>query len=249
MNIARQLAVIGGTGTEQWPDAELLNQYHPETPFGHPSAPVQAVSLAAREVLFLSRHGAGHDIAPHLINYRANIMALKSLGATHIVALNAVGIIGDEAPAGGLLLPDQLIDYTSGRQHTFFDGTDEPLQHVAFDEPYDADLRDALLAAAATAQVPLSNGGVYGVTQGPRLETIAEVNRLARDGVTVIGMTGMPEAVLARELGMAYASVALIVNKAAGRGSGDIHAELHANMAAARAASEALVTILCRQSP
>lgn len=246
MNIARQLAVIGGTGTEHSEGAELLQQYNPETPFGYPSAPVNAVSIGGLEVLFLSRHGQGHDIAPHLINYRANIMALKSLGATHIVALNAVGIIGNEAPPGGLLLPDQLIDYTSGRESTFFDGTDEPLQHAAFDVPYDADLRAELIAAAKAAGVPLFDGGVYGVTQGPRLETVAEVDRLARDGVSVIGMTGMPEAVLAAELGMAYASVALIVNMAAGRGSGDIHAQLHANMAAARAASEALITVLCR---
>ncbi|MEL6868743.1 MAG: S-methyl-5'-thioinosine phosphorylase [Pseudomonadota bacterium] len=246
MAVPTQLAIVGGTGMEQWPDAQQTAQYAPDTPYGKASAPVQAVTIAGNEVLLLSRHGAGHDVAPHLINYRANIMALKALGATHIVALNAVGIIGTEAPPGGLLLPDQLIDYTWGRASTFFDGTDEPLQHTAFNTPYDAQLRSSLLDAAARGRIALYDGGTYAATQGPRLETNAEVDRLERDGASVIGMTGMPEAVLAAEAGLAYASVALIVNRAAGRGSPDIHAEYRAHMQAARDASVALITILCR---
>ena len=242
--VAQDIGVIGGTGVERWPGATLLSERRPKTRYGAPSAPMQRIEIAGTPVWFLSRHGVGHDIAPHAINYRANIQALHDAGVRRLLALNAVGIIGEAMPPGGLTLPDQIIDYTSGRAGTFHDGVDAPLEHIDFTEPYSASLREALLAAARRAGIAIAPGGTYGATQGPRLETRAEVDRLARDGVQVIGMTGMPEAALARELGIDYACIALVVNHAAGRGSaaGDIHAQLQHHMAAAR--SQALRLLL-----
>ncbi len=230
------LGVIGGTGVEQWPGATTTQAHTPETRFGATSAPLKQIAIGQRHVWFLSRHGEGHDIAPHCINYRANIQALHDVGVTQLVALNAVGIIGDAVAPGGLTLPDQIIDYTSGRAATFFDGVEAPLQHVDFTEPYSEQLRASLLQAAERAGVSLAKGGVYAATQGPRLESRAEVDRLERDGAQVIGMTGMPEAVLARELDIDYACLALVVNHAAGRVSddGDIHAQLSRHMNRAR---------------
>lgn len=227
-------AVIGGTGVESWPDAQMLEQRVVATPFGEPSAPLYHYRLGSADVWFLSRHGETHSIAPHRINYRANIYALHALGVVELVALNAVGVIGGRCPPGQLGLPDQLIDYTHGRDDSFFDGVQAPLQHVEFTEPYSSALRAKLLAAASTVNVALADGGIYAATQGPRLETRAEVDRLAHDGAEYIGMTGYPEAVLARELGLDYASLALSVNQAAGRSDEPIHAALQANMDAAR---------------
>lgn len=231
------VGVIGGTGVETWPQAKLLHERRENTRYGAPSAPLQCFVIDGTPVWFLSRHGTGHDIAPHAINYRANMQALFDAGVRQLIGLNAVGIIGEAMAPGGLTLPDQVIDYTWGRAGTFHDGVDSPLQHIDFTEPYSDALRQALVAAAARAGVALSAGGTYGATQGPRLETRAEVDRLERDGVEVIGMTGMPEAALARELGIDYACVALIVNHAAGRGgaSDDIHAQLARHLADARA--------------
>ena len=168
-------------------------------------------------MVFLARHGDGHTIPPHRINYRANLWALKEAGATAVLGVAAVGAIAGAAP-GDLVLPHQLIDYTHGREATYFDGADGRVEHVDFTQPYSPELRAKCLAAARAAGIALADGGVYGAMQGPRLETAAEIDRMARDGATLVGMTGMPEAALARELGLPYATIAVVVNHAAGRG-------------------------------
>lgn len=212
------IAIIGGTGLGDLQGVEWLESYQPDTPFGQPSAQVKLGRQAGsdRTFYFLPRHGGDHSIAPHKINYRANIAALKSLGVTRIFAVNAVGGLSDSMGPQAIVVPDQIIDYTSGRETSFFDGVAGPLDHVDFTEPYDAQVRAALLSGAKTLNVKCVDGGVYGATQGPRLETAAEVRRCQRDGCDLVGMTGMPEAVLARELGVAYASLCLVVNWGAG---------------------------------
>jgi len=175
--------------------------------------------------VFLARHGAPHTLAPHAVNYRANVWALREAGVREIIAINAVGGIGDAYPPGRLVIPDQLIDYTWGREHSYCGGAGRALQHVDFTTPYSASLRRRLLQAAPHVGLEVADGGVYGVTQGPRLETAAEIGRMARDGCDIVGMTGMPEAALARELELDYACCAVVVNRAAGRGE-DIHGEL-----------------------
>lgn len=212
------VAIIGGTGLGDIEGVEWLESYQPETAFGQPSAQVKFGRQAGSDhgFYFLPRHGGDHSIAPHKINYRANIAALKSLGVTHIFAVNAVGGLSDSMGPQAIVVPDQIIDYTSGRETSFFDGVAGPLDHVDFTEPYDAQGRAALLSAAKSLSINGIDGGVYGATQGPRLETAAEVRRCQRDGCDLVGMTGMPEAVLARELGVAYASLCLVVNWGAG---------------------------------
>jgi len=187
-----------------------------EYPWGKPSAPVRRIHFDRGEALVLNRHGEGVRIAPHAINYRANVHALKSAGAEVLVALHTAGGINPGLPAGALLLPDQIVDYTWGRSTTYAD--DDAVHHIEFAEPFDAVLREKLQAAAARTGIALHPVGVYGCTQGPRLETAAEINRLERDGCDVVGMTAMPEAALARELGIPYASLCVVVNPAAGRG-------------------------------
>ncbi|RMD80106.1 MAG: S-methyl-5'-thioinosine phosphorylase [Gammaproteobacteria bacterium] len=245
------LAVIGGTGLQRLEGLEPLGREALETPYGPPSAPLLRGRLGGRELLFLARHGEGHTIPPHRINYRANLWALKEAGAPRVLAVAAVGAIDPSLAPGALALPEQLIDYTHGREATFFDGdgTPEGVVHVDFTEPYDAALRERVLAAARAAGVPLAEGGVYGATQGPRLETAAEIRRMARDGCTLVGMTGMPEAALARELGLPYACLAVVANAAAGVGEGpitmaDIQRALEGGMARVRRLLEALVPLL-----
>lgn len=210
--------VIGGTGIPQLAGLAPVAAHHPDTPYGAPSGPIQEGQLAGRRVFFLQRHGSPGVIPPHLVNYRANLWALHALGVREIVAINAVGGISSGMEPGRLVVPDQLIDYTWGREHTFDDGSDGQLRHIDFTEPYDPELRMALLAAAREAGIACAETAVYGATQGPRLETAAEIRRMAADGCDVVGMTGMPEAALARELGLAYASVCMVVNPAAGLG-------------------------------
>ncbi len=219
-----------------------------KTPYGEPSSPILSVSIGAWRIACIARHGERHSILPHAINYRANIWALRQHGVQRCVALNTVGTIDPGFPPGELAVPDQLIDYTWGRAHTY--GDSDELAHVDFTEPFDPILRGRIVAAAQTAGCSIRSG-VYGVTQGPRLETAAEVDRLERDGCTMVGMTAMPEAGLARELGMDYALCALAVNHAAGRGDGeqDIHTQL-ARYAAeglgkVAAVLEALIPGLC----
>jgi 5'-deoxy-5'-methylthioadenosine phosphorylase len=229
--------IIGGTGLAQLEGLEIEREARPDTPWGTPSAPLLHGHFAGRAVVFLARHGSEHDIAPHAINYRANVWALRAAGVSRVIAVNAVGGISSDCAPGSLVIPDQLIDYSWGRAHSFCDGVAAPLAHVDFTEPYAAAVREWLLWAGAAAGVEPRDGGTYAATQGPRLETAAEIDRLQRDGCDIVGMTGMPEAALARELGLDYACCAVVVNWAAGRG-GDIHAELdewvEAGMAAAR---------------
>jgi 5'-methylthioadenosine phosphorylase len=211
------LAIIGGTGLTRLSTLAVAHREVVRTPYGEPSSALLFGQIAGRDAVFLARHGHGHTIPPHRVNYRANLWALKQRGATAVLAVASVGGIRDVVP-GELVLPHQLIDYTHDREATFFDGGDQKVVHVDFTHPYTPSLRDKCLAAARSAGIPLTDGGVYGAVSGPRLETAAEIDRLERDGVTLVGMTGMPEAVLARELELPYAAIAVVVNHAAGRG-------------------------------
>jgi len=214
-----KLAVIGGSGLDEVTGLEPGQSHRIMTAWGRPSDAVTSGMLNGVELLFLPRHGPGHQLPPHRINYRANIGVLADLGAEAIVATAAVGGIAAEAIPGVVVIPDQLIDYTSDREHTFFDGSQSQPEHVDFAQPYSSALRAKLVAAAASADVRVLDSGVYATTQGPRLETAAEIDRLQRDGCTIVGMTGMPEAALARELGIDYANLSLVVNPAAGHSS------------------------------
>ncbi len=210
-------AIIGGSGLQQLPGLEALERVEPQTPWGAPSSPVTIGRFAGRKVLFIARHSDRHGIPPHRVNYRANIAAMAALGASCVLAFNAVGGIGAGLASGSLVVPDQIIDYTWGREHTYSDSADASLQYVDFTEPYDRDLRQALVDSAIGREEVVLNGGVYGATQGPRLESAAEIRRMERDGCDIVGMTGMPEAGLAREKGLPYACLALVVNPAAGK--------------------------------
>jgi len=221
-----RLAIIGGTGIDELDGLEIVQSHQVETPYGAPSRAIQQGSVGGAPVFFLQRHGSPAMIPPHLINYRANLWALRSLGVTDIVAINAVGGIEADMRPGCLVIPDQLIDYTWGRQHTIDEGVEGNLQHIDFTEPYDRGLRGALLEAASAAGIDFQGSAVHGVTQGPRLETAAEIRRMARDGCSVVGMTGMPEASLAREMALAYASVCMVVNPAAGLGEEPISLQM-----------------------
>ena len=188
------------------------------TPYGEPSGPLTFGNIGGRPIAFLARHGYGHTIAPHEVNYCANMWALKQENITAVVSVASVGAIRKEYVPGSLVLPDQIIDYTWGRRATFFEGPGAKVTHVDFTEPYTSALRVRILNAAATCGQAVADGGVYAATQGPRLETAAEINRLERDGADIVGMTAMPEAALARELGLEYATIAVVANYAAGRG-------------------------------
>lgn len=216
--MALDLAIIGGTGLYQFPGLEKVERVSVDTPFGATSAPAVCGELGGRRIAFLARHGEGHSVPPHRVNYRANLWALHSLGARRVVGVNAVGGIREDMGPRVVAVPDQIIDYTHGRYTSFCDVDGAEVKHVDFSEPYTESLRQALLAAAGRAGVPVVAGGCYGATQGPRLETRAEIARMRRDGCDLVGMTGMPEAVLARELDIDYACIALIANWAAGCG-------------------------------
>ena len=225
------LAFIGGTGLTRMDDLEIRHRHDIETRYGKPSAPVAEGELNGVPVLFLARHGDPHVWLPHQVNYRANMQALKDAGATAIVAVNAVG--GITAPAGALVLPEQIIDYTWGRDSTLFDDPADPLVHVDFSWPFDPVLRRRLRGALERAGLQWVDGGCYAATQGPRLETAAEILRLERDGCDIVGMTGMPEVGLARELALPIAGIACVVNPAAGRGTIEM-SEIEAAAAAGR---------------
>lgn len=212
-------AIIGGTGLTELSGFVLQERLLMQTPYGPPSAEILRGEYAGREVLFLARHGHPHRLPPHQVNYRANLWALKQAGAQAIIAVNAVGGIHPAMGSGHLCVAHQIIDYTHGREHTFFEGDIEHVTHVDFSYPYDEALRQRLIAALIAAGYPFSSHGVYGCTQGPRLETVAEITRMERDGCDMVGMTGMPETVLARELELPYACLALVVNPAAGKGA------------------------------
>jgi 5'-methylthioadenosine phosphorylase len=212
-------AIIGGSGLAKLTALEAPRRQVIRTPYGEPSGALTFGRLAGVDVVFLARHGYGHTLAPHEINYRANIWALKELGVEAVISVATVGGIRADLGPGVLVVPHQIIDYTHSRKATFFEGSESPVIHADFTIPYTPALRVALLSAAAACGEPLIDGGVYACTQGPRLETAAEIERIARDGGDMVGMTGMPEAVLAREMGLAYATIGVVVNHAAGRGT------------------------------
>ncbi len=213
------LAIIGGSGLTQLANLDITRREVVRTPYGEPSGALTFGSLGGKPVVFIARHGHGHTIPPHMVNYRANIWALKhAAGAERIVSVASVGAIRNDLPPGTLVVPHQIIDYTWGRASTFHEVTNEPVVHIDFTEPYDGTLRSSIIDAFHDTAEPVINGAVYATTQGPRLETAAEVNRLERDGADIIGMTGMPEAALAREAEMAYAAICVSANWAAGRG-------------------------------
>ena len=212
----KHLAIIGGTGFDSFGDLKTVRERQVETPFGACSSMLKTVDLDGREVTLLLRHGPRHTIPPHRVNYRANLWALHEIGATHIIGVAAVGGISKAACPERIILPDQLVDYTYDREHTFFEQDLEQVTHIDFTEPFCHELRSTLLRACAEIGLDVLDGATYGVTQGPRLETAAEVKRMAGDGCDVVGMTAMPEASLARELALCYASCAFCVNWAAG---------------------------------
>ncbi len=209
-------AIIGGSGFGAFPGLEIQARQPVETRYGTTSAPLVRGLLHGQPVCFLARHGSEHRLAPHRINYRANIQALADAGCSAVVALGAVGGIHPACSPGTLCVPDQLIDYTSGRVHSFYDDEADGVCHVDFTEPYSQPLRWQLLSVADAVGIALRDGGTYGVSQGPRLETAAEVRRMAHDGCDLVGMTAMPEAALARERDLDYATLAFVVNWGAG---------------------------------
>ena len=217
-----ELAIIGGTGLTTLKNLEITRREVVHTPFGEPSGPLTHGVLSGKDVVFLARHGYGHTIPPHKINYRANIWALHNTGVKKVIAVAAVGGIADDLAPGTLAIPDQIIDYTAARENTFFADGLSHVTHIDFTEPYCEELRQLLIRACTLTKLDFVPHGTYATTEGPRLETAAEVERMARDGCTLVGMTGMPEAALARELELCYATCALVVNKAAGRGTGPI---------------------------
>jgi len=243
------LAIIGGTGLYDFPGLHKVDKQVVATPYGAASDAIVVGELAGKRVAFLARHASGHSIAPHRINYRANIWTLHHLGARQVLGINAVGGIRADMGPQALVLPDQIIDYTHGRIASFCDADDAKVEHVDFTEPYSADLRRRVLASARQAGMVVVDGGCYGATQGPRLETRAEIARMRRDGCDLVGMTGMPEAVLARELKLEYACLAVVANWAAGCPEGAAAPEISlpeifAHLDAATARIPALIAAL-----
>ncbi|GAA5170959.1 S-methyl-5'-thioinosine phosphorylase [Viridibacterium curvum] len=243
-------AIIGGSGLSKLSSLDEERREVVRTPYGEPSGPLLFGQVGGKQVVFLARHGYGHSIPPHAVNYRANIWALKQAGAEGIVSVASVGGIRADLGPGMLAVPSQVLDYTWGRKATYFDGSDSKVVHIDFTEPYDAALRTRILRAAQAAGQPVLDGGVYATTQGPRLESAAEINRLERDGADMVGMTGMPEAALARELDIPYAAIAVVANHAAGRASSaggiamsDIEATLQEAMVRVRLVLEQLCAL------
>jgi 5'-methylthioinosine phosphorylase len=216
------IAIIGGSGLTKLKNLEITRREVLRSPYGEPSSPLVFGQLGGQNAVFLARHGHGHTIPPHEVNYRANIWALKEVGATHVIAVNAVGGITPDMTSGRLVIPDQIIDYTYGRHHTFFGNEQKPVTHVDFTFPYCDELRATIAAAARDIPLDIATAGTYGATQGPRFESIAEIRRMERDGSDIVGMTGMPETSLARELGLCYACIAVVANPAAGKAEGTI---------------------------
>lgn len=211
------LAILGGSGLTKLSTLSGVRRKAATTAFGDPSGALTLGRIGGHEVMFLARHGDGHSIPPHQVNYRANIQALKDAGATRIASVATVGGIRRGFGPGALVVPDQIIDYTWGRASTFFEGPGAKVTHIDFTRPYSVSMRNAILAAAGACAEPIADGGCYGVTQGPRLETAAEILRMERDGADLVGMTAMPEAALAREAELEYAAIAVVANHAAGK--------------------------------
>lgn len=245
MSARIELAVIGGSGLYALPGFVEAERLHGSTPYGEPSGPIRTGTLHGRAVAFMARHGENHSLPPHRVNYRANLHALAQLEPAAVLAINTVGGISAACAPRALVLPDQIIDYTHGRAASFWDEAG-PMRHVEFGQPYSARLRTAVVQAAARAGITLVDGGCYGATQGPRFETCAEIARMRRDGCDIVGMTGMPEAALARELELDYACIAPVANWAAGCGDGKEITldEVFANLEAANGQLPALLEAL-----
>ncbi|MBI4755257.1 MAG: S-methyl-5'-thioinosine phosphorylase [Betaproteobacteria bacterium] len=245
------LAIIGGSGLTQLANLDVMRREVVRTPFGEPSGALTFGRVGGEAVVFLARHGYGQTIPPHMVNYRANIWALQHAGAAKVISVASVGGIRADLHPGAMVVPHQIIDYTWGRKATYFEDTERPVVHIDFTEPYDARLRHTLLESAKTAGVDALDGGVYAATQGPRLETAAEINRLERDGADIVGMTGMPEAALARELKLPYAAIAVVANHAAGRADSAqaIHfTQIDATLRQAMGQVRRVIDELCRNS-
>jgi 5'-methylthioinosine phosphorylase len=238
------LAIIGGRGLTQLANLEITHRQVMRTPYGEPSGAFLFGTLNQHEVIFLARHGYGYTIPPHLVNYRANLWALREAGVSDVVSVATVGGIRADLTPGTLLVPDQIIDYTQGRDYTFFNLRNTSYKNIDFTLPYSTSLRSRILHSAREVQQPCLDGGVYAATQGPRLDSIAEINRYERDGADMVGMTGMPEAALARELEMNYATIAVVANYAAGRGDSQLSINMEAVNATAKSAMERVRAIL-----
>jgi 5'-deoxy-5'-methylthioadenosine phosphorylase len=246
------VAIIGGSGLTNLKNLLITRREVIRTPYGEPSAPMVFGQLGGQEAVFLPRHGAGHTIPPHEVNYRANIWAIKQTGVDKVIAVNAVGGISpDYLASGTLVIPDQVIDYTYGRAHTFFGSEHKKVTHVDFTYPYCEELRQTVIRVAAGAKMKLVGRGTYGATQGPRFESAAEIRRMERDGADIVGMTGMPEAGLARELELCYASISLVVNPAAGKARDaisirEIEKNLESGMASVRSLLEQVIPLIAQ---
>ncbi len=226
------LAIIAGSGFEipkyfREEESKILS-----TPYGETSGPLIRGKLGEQEIIILPRHGSAHTVPPHKVNYRANLWALHDVGIKNIIAIAAVGCIQAELVPGQLVFPDQIIDYTSAREHTFFDGSQKTITHIDFTKPYCEKLRQSLIEISDSLDLKAYDSGVYGATEGPRLETAAEIDRMEWAGCDIVGMTGMPEASLAKELNLCYATCAVVANYAAGRGGSTITMkEIETNLA------------------
>lgn len=240
-----KIGIIGGSALDVIADLEVSHREMVNTPYGATSSPLLFGKMDGGEIVFIHRHGFGHTIAPHEINYRANIWALRELEVTHIIATAAVGGITDHMSPKALVIPDQIIDYTHTRNQTFYENSQDPVVHVDFTWPYDEQLRTLLNTSAVKSNMPVVSRGTYGAVQGPRLETAAEIKRLEGDGCDIVGMTAMPETALARELDMKYACCAMVVNWAAGKGSDDVslHESINNNLKAAQERVHKLLSV------
>ncbi|MDR3410144.1 MAG: S-methyl-5'-thioinosine phosphorylase [Formivibrio sp.] len=222
------LAIIGGTGLTKLANLSITRRQVVRTPYGDPSGALTFGEINGHDVVFLARHGYGHTLSPHEINYRANLWALAQQQLTGIVGVASVGGIRADLAPGKLIVPDQIIDYTWGRKHTYFEGVGKSVTHIDFTQPFSSSLREMILSASISLVDPVLDGGVYACTQGPRLETAAEIRRIENDGADMVGMSGMPEACLARELGVPYAILAVVANWAAGKNDSTQKIHLHA---------------------
>ncbi len=212
-----KIAIIGGTGLASLEGVEITETKEVDTPYGSPSSALSFGHFGGQEIIFLPRHGNPHVIPPHKVNYRANIHALKENGVKKIISVNAVGGITPEMHPGRIVVPEQIIDYTYDRNQTFYEDNLNEVTHIDFTNPYSTVLRKKLTETSVISSLNVFIGGVYAATQGPRLETAAEIRKIEKDGCDIVGMTGMPEATLARELGIHYLCLALVVNWAAGK--------------------------------
>ena len=206
-------AIIGGTGVDHFTLTEQ-RVITVETPYG--SVEPVVGKLANRETVFMSRHGRGHATPPHLVNYRANIWALRKLGVRKILATAAVGSLSTNFRLGELVLLDQFLDFTKSRPPTFYEGGKQGVLHVDMTEPYCSAVRQVIMDASKQLGFAVKNGACYVCTEGPRFETPAEIRMFQSLGADLVGMTSVPEVVLARELGMCYASIGMVTNEAAG---------------------------------